>query len=557
MNRLLKTFFDRRSYTDEFLRNLDSKIEGELLDTDKACALLKEAYDKQERVVILSDFDMDGIMAGTLGFAGLSELGFNCSLFLPSTNEGYGFKINSIDRLLATYPDTKYILTCDVGVTCYEGVAYAKDLGITVIVTDHHKEKEGRKINADAHVNPMRLDETYPLKTICGAYVLWRVLSYYAKTYCDVTVSDQIERLKVFAGIGTISDTMTLHNDNRQVVSDSVSISKLLFSTDNRWFLDALEGSPQYKSAFEGLFNVLESFYNKNKIVAEDDINEGFYGFYLAPTFNSVKRLESSILDAFGVFFDSDRSLNYIDNLHDLNEKRKVLVDDHYEHLLTSDQPYAPYVYVSDAPLGICGLLATKLMKVSGMPTIVLNSDEYRGSGRGPSWIKLNTILTDGGFDVSGHEGAFGISVKSDVEIMSLFAFISKVIDEYSSVILEAETNVDYDICISDYDDGDVGFNIPLLSEFIYELKSYRPFGQGFMKPTIKLKFKPDDATVLLMGSDKKHIKFLLPHGFCAIVWGGGLIKDELLSKDMIELYGDLTINKFMDTRTVTFTSSI
>ena len=124
-------------------------------------------------------------------------------------------------------------------------------------------------------------------------------------------------------------------------------------------------------------------------------------------------------------------------------------------------------------------------------------------------------------------------------------------------MILEAETNVDYDICISDYDDGDVGFNIPLLSEFIYELKSYRPFGQGFMKPTIKLKFKPDDATVILMGNDKKHIKFLLPHGFCAIVWGGGLIKDELLSKDMIELYGDLTINKFMDTRTVTFTSSL
>lgn len=557
MNRLLKTFFDRRSYTDDFLRNLDKKIEGELKDTDLACRLLREAYEKQERVVILPDFDMDGIMAGTIGFAGLSELGFKCSLFLPSTQDGYGFSSLTIDRLVKDYPDTKYLLTCDVGVTCYAGVKRAKELGITVIVTDHHKQKEDGVLESDAHVNPMRLDEDYPLKTICGAYVLWRVLKYYAKTYCDVNMQDQIERLKVFAGIGTISDTMTLHNDNRQVVNDSVTISRLLFSEDNRWFLDVLDGCDKYKSSFEGLFNVLESFYEKNKIIMEDDINEGFYGFYLAPTFNSVKRLESSILDAFGVFFDRKGSFGHIDVLHDLNEQRKELVNNHYEHLLSSDQPHAPYIYISDAPLGICGLLATKLMKISGLPTIVLNDSKFKGSGRSPHWIKFNSILTEAGFYVAGHESAFGVTVNDEIELLTLYAFIQNLMDQYSEIASEAIENADYDICISSLDDGDIDFNIPLISEFIYELKTYKPFGQGFMKPVIKLRFKPDDATILTMGEDKKHIKFLLPHGFCAIVWGGGLIKDELTSKDVIELYGDLTINKFMDKRTVTFTSSL
>lgn len=549
-NRLVATFLERRGYTSDVLSDLNDGSHADLLDVDVLVDELYVLHDDGGRVVILPDFDMDGISSGVLGFAGLSELGFNAALFRPDPSEGYGFTEQTIDRLLAEFPDAAAIITCDTGITCYGGIDEAKACGVRMFVTDHHVQQDARRMHADVVVDPSRIDDTYANKGICGAHVLWQVLMHYAVKYGTAHEQEQIRRLRVFAGIGTISDAMPLVHENRPLVRDACGICRLLIEPT---FLDTLDGSSAYLRAFRGLSTVLSLFADMGKIATADDIDSDFFGYYLAPMFNSAKRMDGDMDTVFGVFFGNDPDGD-ARALYRLNEQRKAAVDTALHAMYTADQPYAPYVYLSDARAGVLGLLATRVLKDTGMPAFVVARDGngFHGSGRTPEWYPAIDKLVPEGFYIAGHQNAFGIGVTDVREMKSLVAYLDKSVAEtLDGLVIEKPKP---DIYLSTFDaDADFGIDIPLFSDYVREIKDYAPFGHGFEKPRIALTFHGSEAVWSTIGSMKQHLKAVLPYGLELLCWNQAGMLGVLENADVVRVWGSLGVSEFRGRRTVNF----
>lgn len=529
------------------LLELNRDEHEELLDVQTLADELKLIHDSQQLIVVLPDFDMDGISAGTIGFAGLSELGFRCALYRPDTVD-YGITPETIEHLVAEFSDAHAILTCDVGITACEGIDAAKQRGLKVFVTDHHVQQV--QLGADVVVDPNRIDEMYGNSGICGAYVLWQVLAAYAAKYGTPFEQSQIERLRVFAGIGTISDSMPLVRENRQLVRDACGICRLVMEP---FFIDNMIGSYAYVHAFQGLHETLKLFVDMGKISHLRDITEDFFGFYLAPMFNAAKRMGGDMDVVFGVFF-GDTPYENACTLYDLNEKRKAIVEQYYDDMLEREQPYEPYVYLTDAPSGLRGLLATKLNRETGEPVFVFAEDggKYRGSGRTPAWYQAVTELTNNGFWAAGHENAFGVGVTDIHELKALVAFLDDSVDMARDAVEFVE--FEPDVLISTYDESaDSNIDIPLFAEYCSEIRELAPFGRGFEAPRVALTFKPEDGEWNVIGSLKQHLKISLPYGFDVCCWNQAGKIDELQVADEIMVIGSLEKNYYNDTCRVQF----
>lgn len=553
-NRLVATFLERRGYTDSFLSKMNDGAYPLLMDIDAMADALHTIRLNGEHIVILPDFDMDGICSGTEAFAGLTEMGFRVSLFRPDPSDGYGFNAATIGRLVSEFPDVRAIITCDTGITCYEGVAEAFRRGIRVFVTDHHMEDvdDGMHLSAEVVVNPNRADETYPNKGICGAHVMWQVMDRYASRYCSLEVQEQISRLRVFAGIGTISDAMPLVHENRSLVRDACAICRLVMED---FFVNNLHGHRVYVRAFYGLHVVLSMFAEMGKIERADDIDEEFFAYYMAPMFNAAKRMNGNMDDVFGIFFGNDPQSAAL-RLYSLNERRKAEVVAYMQELADTEQPYAPFVYISTAPSGILGLLAMKLIAGSGLPTMVLSKsgNSYHGSGRAPDWYPALDMLKAEGFFAAGHQGAFGLGVTDARELKSLHAFLAKSVEDLVCSGAAEEASHTFDIYLSTFDKhADAGIDIPLFAEYLRDIKRYAPFGVGFEKPSISLTFRPSDAEWCVIGSLKQHLKILLPHGFEVLCWNQADMLSELQEADVVRVVGSLGVSEFREKRTINF----
>ena len=560
MNQLIETMFANRGYDINYINSINDYQHKKLYNVVELANKLKRIHDTGAHIVVLPDFDTDGIMSGVVGFAGLAELGFRVSLFIPNPSEGYGFTDRTIERLVSEYPDVKAIITCDVGISCYDGIDKAKAMDIEVLVTDHHNELMdfSERMNADIVVDPMQKKDTYEHPSICGAYVLYQCLLHYAETYGSKFEYSQMRRLRVFAGIGTISDLMPMLYENRGVVKDALSLSRLIYSDANPWFINSITGCDTYRRVFFGLYTVLDVFAQMGKIKTIDNIDESFFGYYFAPMFNSIKRLDGDMRDAFDVFFGGSQVAS-VTKLYDMNENRKQLVSECLQNTLAADQPYAPFVYISSAQHGILGLLAAKLQNMDNMPKIVVirHSDgSYGGSGRSPFWYPFFTRMQAQGFDVAGHENAFGINFADINELQRFFEFITvdavQVRAKAESEGMFAEVVPDFVIATDGT--GDTNIDIPLFAEYLQEIKFFAPFGPMFDNARIKLRFKAGDGTWSAIGSAKQHLKIVLNTGFYILCWN----EAQFLSRgdkkdDIIEVMGHLDMNVYRNTITIGF----
>lgn len=556
-NPLTQRMFRNRGYDVDMLRKINVDTHDALYNQDEMLAELWRLYQTRQKVVILSDFDMDGIMSGVVGFAGMSELGFNVALFLPDPTEGYGFGISTILRIKKEYPDVAAILTCDVGITAMDGILAAREMGLTVLVTDHHMPEELRLPAADCIVDPYQPGDGYKLKAICGAHVLYQILHAFAERYFHYqpVLVEQIRRLRVFAGIGTISDGMTLLYENRQLVRDAVSIARLLFSNDTDMFVRNIGGCDEYRRAFFGLWSVLDCFAKAGKISKSDDVDEMFFAFYVAPMFNSVKRIGSSddMANAFGVFFGQDVE-EKCEYLYQLNLKRKEMVAQYMDELEKSEQKYAPYVYFSSAPAGILGLLAQKCLVKTGKPCAVLTDDgTIHGSGRAPEWYPFMTRLRKKGFALSGHDVAFGCGFGDMMEVQSFYQTLSEDVAEVEKTVKPEDLVIAPDFVIAHDGSGDTVIDIVLFLEYLSEMEQLHPFGSGFRSPDIELRFMPDEGNWTVIGSNKQHLKVKLAHGFDVLMFnqGGEISRED--SHEQCVVRGHLSINEFRGTTTVQF----
>ena len=554
MNRLIKRMLENRGLDIEKFREISNPYYDKLKDIDALAVRLKEIHDDEIPITIYPDFDMDGIASGDCFFAGLSELGFRVNLFIPNPSFGYGITAPCVDYVMKMYPETKVIITCDTGITAFNAADYCREIGVELIVTDHHTQ-EGI-VNADIIVDPMRADEEYSHPRICGAFVVYQILQYYADLYGNLFQQDQIRRLRVFAGIGTVSDVMPLLYENRQVVLDAVNIMRFVYGDGGYDAVMSIPGSNAYRRAFFGLYNVAKVCESYGTIKSPDDITEEFFGFYFAPMFNSIKRMNGDMVRAFGVFFadSSNADMNY---LYKLNAARKERERKEMQAILDRDQPFAPFIYFSDADSGVLGLLANKLMSKTGMPVFVFRDDgegavnRFHGSGRAPDWYPCITRLSSHLSSIAGHEGAFGASVDNIDMLTALVDFLHVDVPQAYSEADLIEAVPDFTIT-TDWT-GDTGIDIELFDEFLHEIDQYRPFGNGFPAPSVLFTFTNNDVISWNQLSGGKHLKLLFHNGFEALCWNQGDMAAEKDKCDKHAIVGRLKYSEYKGVVSIVF----
>lgn len=561
---LFDLYLARRQMTPEDYRRLDDGRHRPLMRIDEMCSVLAGVRSRQEKIVVLPDFDCDGVMSGVLGYAGLSQLGFNVALFRPDPRKGYGFGPDEVDRLVSENPGVKWVITCDTGISEAEGCRRLREHGVRVLVTDHHHEDASVPVRrfADVVVDPCCTDETYENKGICGAHVLWQVLDRFASTYTNPDARDHIRRLRVFAGIGTVSDMMPLVGENRQIVRDAVSMSRMLWSNGDSWFFHYISGAcDAYRRAMYGLHVLFTAFAADGRLASPSAIDEKFFGFYLSPAINATKRLGKTTDDVFGVFF-SGRQRACADQIVADNAERKRLVTAAQEEILSVPQPGAPYFFMSPtAGPGIFGLVATDLMKKSSLPTFVgrIDPETFRihGSGRAPEWYDCLTRCTEEGFVIQGHEHAFGFSCANLAEMDKLIAFVredaARAKADYDAAQAASGVSEDlgYDILVDTGGRGDVDLDYGTLEDFIMTQEEYRPYGIGFEMPRMRLTFDWSEANVKFIGGGQ-HARIDLADGICAMCFFQGPEFPRTLKGRQV-FDGTIGFNEFRGERSIQF----
>ena len=580
MNRLLKMSFDKMGYTYDFLTDIHKpKFAGKYLfqDEDKLVLALKDIHDKKLKIVVLPDFDIDGISSGVISYSGLSLLGFNVELYRPDVNKGYGFDCDDIDAILKQWPDTHAILTCDVGITCNDAIVYAQSKDIWVYVTDHHIEKA--RSTADAIVDPSRNDSNCDFNGVCGAYMIHHVLSLYASMTGNEAIISLIKHLSLFVSLGSCGDLMPVIYDTRLMIKDGIAEFNRLLDCDtlDEYFGCSVTLLPDvYVAPFDNLRR-FHFWLLRNGGIDYGDVTDVMYGFTYCPMFNSVKRMGESLQPLYDMFFKtyewgSDELTGIFSWLWDLNKARKDLVNRVFIELVDDDeQALAPYMFITDTKPGVLGLLAIKLMGLVDRPCMVLidYGEYYSGSGRTPAWFS-GSLLGYDGVTVSGHEHAFGITI--DKSVFVDYAHYLHAMTEQEMARIEVE-NIANDVqdprlivSVNGHDcyGGEYDFSVvktndyDVCVDYTYEIDKFRPFGNGFPEPEFLLKFTNKDIReIRVIGSDKNHLRIDLEHNIRIIYFNGVDYRDVLYHHDEEDhvfcVSGKFSMNEFNGSTTLQF----
>lgn len=393
----------------------------ELKDMDKAVAILADKISRKKPVRIIGDYDVDGVMASYILETGLKRLGASVSVQIPHRiRDGYGVQKSMIRKAFEEGMDT--ILTCDNGSKAVEEFALAMDLGLTVIITDHHEyaldEESGRYQYPPCHamINPHQADCSYPDKDLCGAGLALKLVTALYEHF--QIAPEELKDLQMLAAVATVADVVSLMGENRVLVKYGLA---LLPHTDHI-----------------GMKALLEEigFYGK-KITAYH------VGFRIAPCINAAGRLESAdlALDLLRCR-DLGQARKLAKKLTELNDKRKTMTEDMIRraiHMVEEDDPdpaarggFSPVCYdgvnAMDRVLLIClpdcheslaGIIAGRLKERYHRPVFVLTNakEGVKGSGRSTEEYDMYRELekADAYLDhYGGHPGAAGLSLSAN-----------------------------------------------------------------------------------------------------------------------------------------------
>ena len=435
-------------------------------DMDRAVDILKEKIEEGKKIRVIGDYDIDGVNATYILQQGLAGLGADVDTDIPDRiKDGYGLNQMLIDRALEDDVDT--IITCDNGIAAMNEIAYGKENGMTIVVTDHHEvpylEENGEKKYllppADAVVDPHRADCGYPFKGLCGAAVAYKLVEvlYRVSGKSDQEVEHLQESLMENVAIATIGDVMDLVGENRVFVKKGL---ELLKTTKN-----------------EGLHALMQC-----TGVDTANLNTYHIGFVIGPCINAGGRLDTA-KRALELLNASNRreAVTLAADLKELNDSRKEMTEEGVEEAVRQiessswkdDQVLV--VYLPECHESIAGIIAGRIKEHYYRPTFVLTKGEtgVKGSGRSieaydmfAEMSRCRELFTKFG----GHKLAAGLSLEEEkVEVFR------KRINELADL---TEEDLQMKVSI------DMRLPFPYINEeLIHELKILEPFGKGNGKP--------------------------------------------------------------------------
>lgn len=447
----------------------DEHLHDPLLMTDmrKAAERLARAIREKEEIVAWTDYDCDGTPAAALLHDFFTKVGADFSVYIPHRHrEGYGVNREGIEKLAES--GAKLIVTADSGITDLAAIARAKELGMDVIVTDHHLPGDSLP-DAYAVVNPnARADEPYPFKGLCGAAVAWKLVC--ATLTVDVTLREKMPAgsekwLLDMVGLATIADMVPLRDENRVLA---------------RYGLLVLRKSPRI-----GVQKLCRIMRSDQRRLTEDDI-----GFMLAPRINAASRMGEA-RDAFSLFttkIESEADM-LSKKLEKLNRERKAQAGaiTRSVHARLKERGELRSVIALGDPLwrpSLLGLVANNIAEEFGRPVFLWGREEKlsaKGSCRSGDGTNLVELMgrTDNTFvEFGGHAASGGFTIEPD----AVFTFEDRLVEAYARVTRK-ETGDD----LARHADAELEAH-EATSSFLTKLERLAPFGMENPKPLFLLR---------------------------------------------------------------------
>lgn len=472
---IIKILADRGIQGEEAVREyLEADISrvsdgSELTDMQRGVDIIYDAVQAGKYIRIMGDYDVDGVSSTYILYKGLTKLGAKCDKFIPHRiTDGYGLHEPAIRD--AYNAGVQVILTCDNGIAAANEIKLAKELGMTVVVTDHHEvpyetptesgECDGIRHyiipEADAVIDPKRPEDDGVFREICGAVVAWKFMWCLYRKFGKEDEFNNSDFLEV-ASLGTVCDVMELQHDNRAIVKEGL---KKMQNTSNI-----------------GLQALLEVLGLKDKALTSYD-----YGFKIGPCINAEGRLDTAN-EAFDLLVETDyqKALEKAAQMRDLNVERQELTKQGMEAAfkiidaeMQNDKVLV--VYLPEVHESIAGIIAGKVRERYCKPAFVLtkgDGDFLKGSGRSiDAYSMYNKMVEvkDLMLGFGGHPLAAGLSLKEEnlEEFRKQLNARSGLTDAdfISKVMIDVILPIDF-----------------LTQNFIEQLDILEPFGKGNEKP--------------------------------------------------------------------------
>lgn len=513
------------SYINPVYENLHSP--KTMKDIALAVDIIKRKIQENKKIRIIGDYDVDGIISVFILYTALKECGANVDYEIPDRiKDGYGINENIVKTAYDEDVDT--IITCDNGISAIDQIQYAKNLGLTVIVTDHHDvpfvEENGVRTfissQADAIINPKQIECEYEFKSICGAGVAFKLMEV---LYEELGMNkEECYKLIEFVAIATVCDVVDLIDENRIFVKNGLN---MLNNTTNI-------GIKALKKA-SGL--------------EDKEITAYHLGFVIGPCLNASGRLDSAKKGLELLLMENyEEAENLAQEIVDLNDARKKMTKEGVDRAINiidsteiaNDKILV--VYIPDIHESLAGIVAGRVKEKYNKPTIILTKSEEGVKGSARSIEEYNMFegllackeLLD---KFGGHPMAAGLSLQEDKvdELRKELNNKCKLTDEdlTRKIMIDASLPLEY-------------LNINLIKE----LDVLEPFGKGNAKPVFGVR----DVKVtkaMLLGKDKNILKLRL-------LTNNNLTIDAMIFNDLenfenkvIEKYGneglDNLYNKF------------
>lgn len=491
-----------------------------LKDMDIAVQRIRKAIETNEHILVYGDYDADGVSSTTVLLTTLRKLGAIADFYIPNRfSEGYG--PNEAAFRLAYERGFSLIITVDTGIAAVQEAEVAKELGVDLIITDHH-EPGPVLPDALAIIHPKQPGCTYPFKELAGVGVAFKL--------SHALLGDAPTDLLEVAAIGTIADLVALHGENRLLAKRGIQQLK----TTNRIGLKALL---------------------KVANVKMQEINEDTIGFALGPRINAVGRLQSAdpAVDLL-LSEDEEEAMMIAEEIDSLNKERQKLVNTMTEEAVEEVETRFP---IEENPVlviakegwnpGVVGIVASRLVDRFYRPTIVLSIDKEKGIAKGSArsitgfdlFENLSTCR-----DILPHFGGHPMAAGMTLQLEDVNELRDRLIDKAKNILTEEDfipvTRVDVSCKLED-----------ISVKSIEEMQLLSPFGMNNPKPIIHVK-DVTLANVRKIGAEQKHLKIVFEQEeqqLDCVGFGMGHIHDELSPAVTVSAIGELSINEWNNLR--------
>ncbi len=492
-----------------------------LSDMKEAVDRVLAARDKSEKIYIYGDYDVDGVTSTSILYMFLNECGCDCHYYIPDRHEeGYGINSEAISHLVEQ--EAKLMISVDTGITAVDQVNHANELGLDVIITDHH-ECQDQLPQSLAVINPKKPEDPYPFKQLAGVGVTFKLIQAIART---IGIENVIWKYLDIVAVGTVADIVPLYDENRV-------ITKLAFDTMPTTWNQGLKALMKV-SDIEG-----------KKMTA------GRIGFGIGPRLNAAGRIKHA-KEAVELFTnpDFDTCMTIAEELNQVNQDRQALERKIFDEAIgiidstmEASEKHIIVVASKDWHHGVIGIVASRLVERYYRPVIILAVEDgvASGSARSVEGFSIFDALMSCKelFDkVGGHEMAAGMSLPFDrVEALD------QALNDYGKQYMSEDTlipkvKVDLKIDLSD-----------VTIRLIEAIQDMEPFGIGNREPSFYM--NDEVASIKRIGKDQSHLRVELglQHKKQGIGFSMGDISDWLKEGQQAECVCTLDINEWQNRR--------